>query len=351
MRHSAVSGIAAASTPSAGGVRRWPAALVSLASLKLSATVLVLLAAAIVWSYASGTRAAWSLALPIALLAANLGAAIAVNPVFRRQVPLLVFHLALLALTLLVAAGQLTHLKGKVELSGGEAFAGTLHEEETGPFHWRQLGRVAFANEGFEIDYAPGLLRGETRNRVRYRDESGVERSALIGDRTPLVLHGYRFYTTPNKGFAPEVIWAPAHGGPAVRGTIHLPSFPAQLTRQELEWTPPGGSQALSTRLEIEERIVDLENPWMLRPPKDHALAIAAGGERVVLRPGESHRFPEGTLHYAGMRMWMGYSVFYDWTMPWLLAACALAAGALGWHYIVRFRREPWQGASAGVGA
>jgi cytochrome c biogenesis protein len=39
----------------------------------------------------------------------------------------------------------------------------------------------------------------------------------------------------------------------------------------------------------------------------------------------------------------MGYSVFYDWTMPWLLAACTLAVLALGWHFWSKFSVRPWQ--------
>ena len=87
---------------------------------------------------------------------------------------------------------------------------------------------------------------------------------------------------------------------------------------------------------------MDLERPWVLRAPAAHALAIDANAQRVVLRPGESHAFAAGTLHYVGLRMWMGYSVFYDWTLPWLLAAAVLAALALGAHYYGKFRREPW---------
>jgi cytochrome c biogenesis protein len=82
-----------------------------------------------------------------------------------------------------------------------------------------------------------------------------------------------------------------------------------------------------------------------------HALAIRAGATSVTLRPGESHRFAEGTLRYEGLRMWMGYTVSYDWTIPWLFAACVLAVAALGWHFAVKFRRRPWLGAAGGEGA
>jgi cytochrome c biogenesis protein len=46
---------------------------------------------------------------------------------------------------------------------------------------------------------------------------------------------------------------------------------------------------------------------------------------------------PGGTLRYDGLRSWMGYRASRDPTLPWLLAAALLAAGALAWHYTQRF--------------
>ena len=43
----------------------------------------------------------------------------------------------------------------------------------------------------------------------------------------------------------------------------------------------------------------------------------------------------------------MGYVVYSDWTLPWLLAAATLAAAALGWHFWRRFAMRPWQEAPA----
>lgn len=327
------------------------AAIAQLGSPRLTLALLALLALCVIAVSRDIAPAGWTLAVPLALLAANLAGAVFTQPKFRTQPALLLFHIALLAIVVLAAAGRLTYLKGTLELSDGEEFAGALTRQESGPLHGEALERIAFTNLGFAVHYEPGVKRAQTHNRVAYLDAAGARRETVVGDDTPLKLSGYRFYTTPNKGFAPEFIWTPASGGPPLRGTIHLPSFPAQLTRQELEWTPPGASRSLITRLEIDERIIDIENAWVLRPPGEHALSISAGSERVALRPGESYRLPEGTLQYAGLRMWMGYSVFYDWTVSWMLAACALAVAALGWHYAARFRREPWQGTGPGAAA
>ena len=323
------------------------AALGQLGSTRLTLGLLPALAIAVVAVGQDAGPPAWTLAAPLGLLALNLAAAIAVQGTFRARPALLVFHLALLAVVVLAAAGRLTYLKGSLELSEGEEFAGRLLREESGPLHPRALERAAFTNAGFGVDYEPGLRRARTRNRVAYVDASGLRRVAQIGDDMPLKLAGYRFYTTSNKGFAPEFVWVPASGADAVRGTIHLPSFPAQLADQELAWTPPGTTAALQTRLEMEERIVDLESKWTLRAPDRHVLVVTAGGEERSLRPGQSLRLGEGTLHYAGLRMWMGYSVSYDWTLPWQLAGGVLAAFALAWHLAVRALRESWRAPGA----
>jgi cytochrome c biogenesis protein len=320
-------------------------AAATLGSPRLTLVLLPLLALAVVAVSTEAGPPSATLAAPLIALAVNLAAAIATRAAFRRQPALLAFHLALLALVAIAAAGRLTYLKGTVELSEGEEFAGTLHSEERGPLHSRDLRRGAFVNLGFTVDYEPGLKRARTSNRVGFRDAGGNARELVIGDDAPLKIAGYRFYTTSNKGFAPELAWTPRSGA-ASRGTIHMPSFPAALERQQLSWSPPGSTIELDTRLDIEERVVDVEGRWRLAVPGRHALVVQAGPERATLRPGESHRFAEGTLHYVGLRLWMGYTVSHDWTIPWMLASALVAALALAWHYATRFRRESWRAAA-----
>ncbi len=321
---------------------RIEAALKALASLKLTLVILVALAAGIVVSYNSEVRTTWALVLPLVLFAANLAAAVATNGIFRRQTALLVFHLALITIVLLVAAGRLTYLKGQLELAEGETFSGFLKQQEAGPFHWSRLDRVSFVNEGFRIQYAPGVRRGRTENVVAWQDGSGQWQRGVIGDQDPLVLRGYRFYTSFNKGFAPTFLWHARGGGEPQFGTIHLPSYPIHEYRQALEWQPPGSRATLWTQLQFDEVILDPERPSEFRLPRDHTLVVRAGGERRELQPGDRLELPDGTLEYRGLRSWMGYTVFYDWTLPWLFAACAVAVGSLGWHFWGKFSARPW---------
>jgi cytochrome c biogenesis protein len=324
--------------------------LADLGSLRLTLWLLGLLAGAVAAGYHGLSDATWALAAPLALLAINLAAAVATHPTFRSHGALVVFHVALFAIIVLAAASRLTYLKGAVELSDGQLFEGALTQRESGPLHRGALDQLRFANLGFEVDYQPGMRRAQTRNRVLFVDANGIAGEAQIGDATPLRLGDYRFYTSPNKGFAPDLTWTP-NGAAPVRGTIHMPSFPAQLTRQTLEWTPPGGSRVLHVQLDLGDYAIDLAQDWTLRRPPVHALTIRIAGESVTLRPGESHRFAEGTLRYEGLRMWMGYTVSYDWTMPWLFAAGLLAVAALACHFAGKFRRVPWLAAGEEEGA
>ena len=313
----------------------------ALASLRLTAAALVLLAAGVLWAYLDRRYSVPAMVAPMALLALNLGAAILINPKFRRQGALLVFHVALLVLVLLAAAGRLTYLNGRVELAVGEAFTGELLDAERGPLHSGSLERAAFRNEGFEIDYAPQWKRLETRNHVRWRGARGEE-VGVIGDQTPLVLEGYRFYTTSNKGFAPVFVWQPA-SGPAQRGSVHLPPYPVMQFGQQVEWILPGTKQTVTVKLPLDGELIDYGTRSGFRLPSNQAVELTVEKRQHSLAPGATLELAGGRLRYEGLTTWMGYVVFYDWTLPWLLAAALAAAGALGWHFWRRFAARPWQ--------
>jgi cytochrome c biogenesis protein len=313
-----------------------------LASLKLTLIALALLVGAVLYVYWSPFPATLAMLPPLGLLALNLVAAIATKPVFRRQTALLIFHLSLLVVVLLVVAGRLTYLKGTVELVEGEDFSGTLSAFEAGPWHPFHLDRLHFTNHGFSIAYAPGQMREKTRNLVSFPDDKGNEQQTEIGDTTPLVLQGYRFYTTPNKGFAPTFYWRPDGEGEPMLGAVHLPSYPVNEYRQAREWTLPGSGIKLWTYLAFDEAIIDPAKPSEFRLPTQHQLIVRIADSRHELQPGQSISLFGGKLVYLGLRSWMGYTVFYDWTIHWLLAACAVAVLALGWHFWQKFETRSW---------
>ena len=310
-------------------------------SLRLTLAGLLALIAATTLVYQQELPDSRWLAPPMALLAANLLCAIVSTPKFRVQGPLLVFHLALLAMLVLAAAGQLSRLSGSVELTDGVPFSGRLDRERRGPLHVGRLEDVRFVSEGFTVNYAPGPRREDTRNTVSWIDSAGRARRDIVGDDTPLVMDGYRFYTTFNKGFAPTFEWRP-RAGEAVLAAVHLPAYPSEDFNQARNWTPPGGRTELWFLLDIDETLLDPATHSALRVPENYRLTLRHGEARHQLRAGEQIELPDGELRFLGLRAWMGYQVFYDWTMHWLLASGAVAVGALGLHFWRRFAAKPW---------
>lgn len=336
----------AVSTMQDGADRRMPAAgpgrlLRRLASLRLTLALIALLAVGVAVAYRMEEARTWPMVVPLGLLAANLLAAIATNGVFRRQTPLLVFHLSLVALLLLVAAGRLTYLKGHVGVTEGARFEGVLAEHERGPWHAGALDTVRFENAGFTIDYAPGLQRGATRNAVSWQRPDGRWEKTVIGDQEPLVIAGYRFYTSFNKGFAPTFHWKQSDGT-VLYGSVQLPSYPLNEYSQAAEWTPPGSDVPVWVMLDIDEVVIDPDAHAEFRLPEAYTLVVRIGETRREMRPGDSIDLADGTLSFDGLRSWMGYRVFYDWTLPWLLAACAVAVLSLGGHFWQKFSTKPW---------
>lgn len=314
-----------------------------LGSLKLTLLILLALGAGIIVTYRSETQTTWQLVLPLTLCAVNLIAAMASNGIFRRQLPLLLFHLALLAIIVLVGIGRLTYLKGHLELVEGQEFDGVLTMQESGPWHRNHLSQLHFANAGFSIDYAAGVRRGKTQNKVRYLDENSLPHEAIIGDNTPMILQGYRFYTSPNKGFAPIFLWYPnASPETPLLGAINLPAYPIHEYRQALDWILPGTQIKAWTMLQFDEVILDPTKPSVFHLPEKYQVVMRIGRQRWQLVPGQAIDLPEGRLEYQGLRTWMGYTVFSDWTIHWLLAAGMLAVGAMGWHFWRKFVARPW---------
>ncbi len=328
--------------PRAGAGQPGPRALLSrLGSLKTTLVLLAVLATAIVFAYQSEQWRSWPLAVPLALLSINLLAALLSNPAFRRQTALIVFHLALVALLLLIAAGRMTYLKGTLELTEGAWFEGRLTSTDAAQWHAGNLDRVRFTNLGFTIDYARGIKRGPTRNRVQWIDKEQRVRETFIGDQHPLIVEGYRFYTSFNKGFAPTFRYTPS-GGEAIVGSVHLPSYPIHLYEQARQWPLPGSKRDVWILLDFDETILDPSQPSAFRLPDRYKVIVRAGERRAELEPGEFIDLPEGRLELVDLRTWMGYNVFYDWTLPWLAATATLAVLSLGWHFAAKFQRKAW---------
>lgn len=312
-----------------------------LASLRLTLWLVAALALGTLAAFRLEGMRTWPLVAPLLLLALNLIAAVATNGVFRRQTALLVFHLSLIALIILVAAGRLTYLKGNAGVTEGTSFEGQLAESERGPWHRDRLAQSRFVNRGFSVTYAPGLQRGPTRNQVAWQGTDGSWHEIAIGDQTPLVLNGYRFYTSYNKGFAPTFAWTD-RSGQTLTGSVQLPPYPLQEYSQAAEWALPGSTTVLWIMLDIDEVVLDASDRTNFRLPEQYQLVVRIGDERHTMRPGDVLELPEGQLRFEGLRSWMGYRVFYDWTLPWLFAAALVGVISLAVHFMKKFSARPW---------
>ena len=307
-----------------------------LGSLKLTFALLVVVTGGIVAGYVGGLDARPLLTGALALLVLNLLGAITTHPRFRRQSALLAFHLCLLAAMLLVAAGDLLRLEGRLELANGQAFAPELVQiTHRGVWHPEAaLEAVAFRQGRFTVDYAPGLVRRTMRSWVDLGPDGVQPSRAVVGSTQPLVQEGFRFYATSNKGLAALVTWV-ADRGEAETGTVHFPSWPLNDWNQVNAWTSPDGDALV---LELTPDLhVSAGEAFTFdsdRVPAVAELRVRHAQVTAVMLPGQSLRLPGGRLLFHGLTTWMGYRVTYDPTLPWLLATGIVGALALGGHFL-----------------
>ena len=318
-------------------------ALKRLASPWLSVAFFLLTAGGALATAYQWADATLLMALPFALLGINLGAAIATHARFRADAPLLLFHLALLALVLLFVYGRLTYFDGLAMVTRHTVFEGPFEREAHGPLHGEGFRTLSFANEGF-VERDPSGPYRDTLNRVRWQDPvSGRWLSAEINNDRPLLLGGYRIYpTTRHQGFSPRLSWQAAAGAPAELGTVQLPPISA-----EQEDFPRGVKWYLSddTELWAQLRTPVLKDVFSRQAnlgveTLDHVLIIRQGADRHELRPGDSAALAGGRLSYLSLDSWIGYRVTGDPTGPWQVATILVALGSLIVFYARRLRHR-----------
>lgn len=304
-----------------------------LGSLKLTLVGMVLLVIGASLTYDNQLDVTmWVLVVPLALLAINLTAAIFTNPRINRQPGLLVFHIGLLGIIVLAAIGRLSYIDAHMEIAQGQEFTpDLLLETKQGPLHAGRLDKVRFVQGYYTVDYAEGMHRGLTNSQVLIPDERGQFTSKIIGDDRVLVLEGYRFYTTFNKGFTVILTWTPDRGMP-VTGRINLPSYPLYEYKQDNSWTPPGASP-VKFWLQLTTGMRE-DAAWVLDARNSQGVLVVSNqDQRVELEVGESTRLDGGELRYEHLSSWMGYKVYYDPTLRWLFFVSVIAVFGMAWHY------------------
>ncbi|MDZ4262077.1 MAG: hypothetical protein U1B30_07075 [Pseudomonadota bacterium] len=315
-----------------------------LASTRLTLVGMVLLAIGAGLSYGNPvSTSVWVLVAPLGLLSLNLFAAILVQPRINRRGGLLMFHIGLLSVVILAAIGRLTHYEAHVELLSGESFdASSVLGPSQGPWHSGELAAVEFVQGPYTVQYGASLKRGPTRSHVMIPDGKGGVREEVVGDDTPLILKGYRFYTSFNKGFAPILTWTPTEGA-SVTGSVHMPSYPLFEYKQDNNWTPPGSSE-IKFWLRLETGY-EADAPWVLDGRKaTGVLVVSSGEQRLELHSGDEVELAGGRLRYEGLNSWLGYKIFYDPTLKWLFFAAIFGVIGLARHYWSKFDALPLAG-------
>lgn len=275
--------------------------------------------------------APWTVIAILGGLTLNLAAALIVTPRLRQEAGLFIFHLGLLALLILAGVGRLTHFDGHVEVMEGNAFlASEVTPDSQGALHPEWLQSVSFQQGPFSVDYAPGVKRASTRSEVVVQSESGGE-TRRVGDDVPLVERGFRFYTTHNKGLAVVLTWLPTKGE-TITGAVHMPGYPLFNWKQDNNWQPPNGPD-IRFWLHLDTPLKE-DRAWTLTSDRvSGVLVVNAQGRRHELKRGESANIEGGTLRFDELRGWMGYRIFFDPTLPWMLAAAMVAVFGLALQF------------------
>ncbi|MDX8410829.1 MAG: cytochrome c biogenesis protein ResB [Mariprofundaceae bacterium] len=274
----------------------------------------------------------WILVAPLTFLGLSLLAAILVYPRIHRQIGLLLFHLALLGIISLAAVGEMMHMRGHFEVAEGQAFDSSLLEGVgKGPWHSDLMASVAFMQGPVAVEYEPGIKRGKTFSKVYVDNDGGEPIEKTVGDDLPLVLDGYRIYSTYRKGFAPILTWIPDEGL-AQTGAVHMPSYPLFVYQQENTWMPPGASEPIHLSLDLRTTMDD-RAAWTLENRTSRAvLMLEKNGRSIRLEEGQVAKLAGGALRYERLVMWKGYNVFYDPTISWMFLAALLGVAGLAWH-------------------
>ncbi len=318
-------------------------ALRVLGGLRVTLYLFGYFATSIAYYYFNKDSSEWWLATPLFLLVVNLFTATLTNPAFRQKQHLFTFHVGLMAILLLIAIGRLTYLKGEVEVTEGEQMPSQLSHYQSGLLHELKDKEIGFQLNNFNIEFDESQRKRFIRSHVQWSNKSGEVMQYTIADLQPLIQSGYRFYSTKHKGFAPVFLWQPTDGTDSQLGAIHLPAYPENEFNQSQEWNIPGTSHTVWALLQFDEKIITPGVVSKFRIPEKHTLIIRHNNQRTPLTPGEGMQFPEGRLTYKELRTWMGFVVFYDWTLPWLLAACFFSVIALAWHYWQKISATPWE--------
>lgn len=316
-------------------VRNMKSVLRLIASLRLTTVGMVMLGVGGFVVSKEITGSSWLVVLPLLLLAMNLLAALIINPIFRARPALFGMHIGLMLLVIALAIGQLTRYRGHFEISEGQAFdPETVIVDRTGYIKPVLPQEGTFRQGKVHVNYAPGVVRRETVSHVVLIDGQLMEST----DGQPLIINGYRFYLTHNKGFSAILSWQGSTAPAFYQGAVHFPSYPRLAPNQTTRWITPHGTPL---ELKIEPHNHPQKTAWKLDNSMagDRLMVRVNGDEGIALTPGQDLNLPGGRLHLIGFRFWIGYRVFYDPTLFWVFSCATITLIFLAILILSKFYR------------
>jgi len=294
---------------------------------------------------------------------------------YLRETGNLLFHLALLALLVAVAAGGMFGAKGQVIVREGSAFSNTLTQYDSfSPgrlFKADRLVPFTVRLDQFRATYQEdGMQRGAPREfaaDVVYSTGPGTaERKATIGVNEPLAIDGTKVFLVGH-GYAPtfvikdatgkvllddSVVFLPQDGNFTSDGVLKIPDATPQIGFTGVflptaERDPVrGGFSSFPAPLRPEVFLSVWRGDLGLDKgtPQSVYRLDTSSMERLGLKnlkPGQTWTLPDGlgTLTFTGVSEYATFNVASDPGSGWALAAAVMAIVGLSLSLFVRRRR------------
>ena len=296
----------------------------ALSGLPLTLLGLILFLGGVLPVVTGKMAATTALAPGYSLLVLNLVFAILIREKIRNSLPLLLFHLCLLLMLLSVGVSRLTYFKGWVEIAVDHPITEPSGVISKGPWHPNRFTNTRVALMDFSAEYRESGGRKSQKSVIQVGDGKLVR----VDDAETADILGYQFTVSNNVGFALEFMWI-GNDGNLIQGIKHFPSQTAYPETQGIDLPLPGVEKPIWIGLDIVSKRQDFFTPEF-RVPDDYSYTVMAANRGESVAPNGAIALPEGRLVLNGLVPWIGYELYYDPSIYFLLftsliGVCALA--------------------------
>jgi len=287
----------------------------------------------VVTGYVSATS---GLALGYSLLLINLVFAILVREKIKNNPFLLLFHMALLLMLLAVGVSRLTYFKGWVQIAVDHPITEPSGVISKGPWHPNRFTNTRVALKEFSAEYREGGSRKSQKSVIQVGDNKLVR----VDDAETADILGYQFTISKNLGFALEFMWIGSDGN-LIQGVSHFPSIIAYPETQGIDLQLPGVEKSIWIGLDIVSKRQDFFTPEF-RVPDDYSYTVMSTSGPLMVTPNSAVSLPEGQLMLNGLVPWIGYDLYYDPSIYFLLFTSLIGVCALALFLWQRQGKTSW---------